>query len=174
MATSHIEIMIFHDPEGLNKEEFLAVYKGSAEINAPQWYPDLPFEAAVQKYESGYWDFMQRSFWEEKGVLLVAHSDSHYVSAVVAYQKENHSFLIEALETAPNERGKGYGKIVLKEMLDFLVHSDSNATVYSFTGKKNIASQRTHASLGMEKLHDYWQDESGTIDNTQITYVYHN
>lgn len=174
METSHFEILIFSNPEGINKDEFLAVYKESAKINAPKWYPSLPFEAAVEKYESGYWDFMQDSFWDEKGILLVVSSGSHYMSAVVAYQKANNSFLIEALETAPNERGKGYGKNALKEMLKFLVSSYPDATVYSFTGKQNIPSQRTHESVGMTRIHDYWQDSSGAIDNTQITYVFHN
>ena len=116
-------LLVFTGAEGLDGEEFSGVYRGSALENCRGMYPQEPDgERALARYEADHLAYMAGPFWEEGGVLLVlAGEDGRYLAAVKLYPGTGAGcWQMEALETRPGERRKGYGLELLRETQGWL------------------------------------------------------
>ena len=81
-------------------------------------------------------------------------------------------YYLEALETYPDYRKKGFAEKLICGVIDKL-KSDGDFEIKSYTGKKNIASQMTHEKCGFkrieERVFDYSINEY--VENV-INYIY--
>ena len=142
------DLLIFNDLSFLNWQQFFAVYRESSSENAAEWYPDLPEEEALGKYEAGFRDYLLGDFQAEQGILLILQRDGLYRSALRLLPQGQNSFLLEALETHPDYREMGYGKRILHEMMLYLHRTSPNCTVRSYVSPKNKKSIMTHRAAG--------------------------
>lgn len=161
------DLLIFNDLSDLNWQQFFAVYRESSSENAAEWYPDLSTDAALEKYEAGFRDYLLGTFQAEQGILLILQRDGLYRSALRLLPQTQNSFLLEALETHPDYREMGYGKRILHEMMLYLHRTGPNCTVRSYVSPKNKKSIMTHRAAGFtgaktgddEDLCMTWSDE---------------
>ena len=116
-------LLVFTGAEGLDGEAFSGVYRGSALENCRGMYPQEPDgDRALARYEADHLAYMAGPFWEEGGVLLVlAGEDGRYLAAVRLYPGTGEGcWQMEALETRPGERRKGYGLELLRQTQGWL------------------------------------------------------
>ena len=93
--------------------------------------------------------------WEENG---------QYISAV-RFEPYRDGILLEALETAPEHRGKGYAaKLVCAALLQLQLQK-----VYSHVSKKNTASLALHERCGFVKVLDYAAYIDGSVNRNAVT-----
>ena len=104
--------------------------------------------------------------------LFVWVADDRYVSAV-RLEPFQDGVLISYLETAPTERGKGYGRTLVKESIDCLV-GQGIQRIYSHVGKKNKPSLRIHLDNGFQIHEEYAKLLDGTVSQNYYTLVYKN
>ena len=143
-------LLVLTDASALDWEQFFALYRESSLENAVDWYPDLPEEAALQKYEAGYREHLLGAFREEHGILLLLEKEGVYLSALRLYPQEQNLFFLEALETHPKYRQMGYGKRILQEMMLYLHQNHPGCTVWSSVSRKNRISISTHRAAGFD------------------------
>ena len=96
--------------------------------------------------------------WEEKG---------KYVSAL-RLEPHKDGWLLEALETAPDRRRKGYAKMLIGAVLELM----GQTIVYSHVSKRNEASLRTHYACGFRKHLDYVVYLDGSVSRRAVTLKY--
>ena len=96
--------------------------------------------------------------WEEKG---------KYVSAL-RLEPHKDGWLLEALETAPDRRRKGYAKMLIGAVLELM----GQTIVYSHVSKRNEASLRTHYACGFRKCLDYVVYLDGSVSRRAVTLKY--
>lgn len=167
-------LLVFTGAEGLDRDEFSAVYRGSALENCREMYPDEPTpRGALARYEGDHLAYMAGPFWEEGGVLLVlAGEDGRYLAAVRLYPGTGEGcWHIEALETRPGERRKGYGLRSLRETQGWLERA-GGGTLLSHVGRGNLASLRTHEAAGFRRAREDWGQPDGGPTSAQYTMVY--
>ena len=167
-------LLTWTGPGGLDREEFSAVYRGSALENCREMYPEEPDgEAALARYEREHLAYMAGPFWEEGGVLLVlAGEDGRYRAAVKLYPWEDERcWHVEGLETRPGERRKGYGVQLLREAQRWLERTGA-VTLLSDVGKGNEASLRTHAAAGFRRVREEWRELDGSVQPARCTMMY--
>ncbi len=167
-----MEYKLLYSMDEVNINEFLEIFKESSKENALEWYPESTAEEALEKYENGFLEYMRDTFWKEKGALALLSWKGRYVSSLRLYTKDENTFLMEALETKPDCRKKGFASEIIRRTISCLEEKYDRIELISYTGKHNIASQHTHAAAGMKNIRDYWENEQGERDETQLTFSY--
>ena len=106
-----LALKLLHSPEALDEAAFLAVFRQSSRENAPEWYPDLSPEQALERYETSYLEYMRGPFWAEGGILALLADESGYRSSLRLYPMEGKNrFFAEALETRPDSQHRQPGR----------------------------------------------------------------
>lgn len=166
-------LRLFCSVEHLDLQQLDWIYQESSAENAVDWYPELTEEAALQKYVQGHHEYLENEFFPDGGLLMVLEAENRYVSALRLYPQEPDRYYMEALETRPDEREKGFAKSLLLEMLFYLHEHSDVCTVRSHVSKHNLASLRTHAAAGFHAETDYVM-EDGVRDGSRVCLIWNN
>ena len=153
----------------VDTRKLMDVYSESNYENTDSFFPDEPDkEAAVQKVEAGFLDFLQNDFFDKADAAYwILEADGVYVSALRTCLIRQGLYYLEALETRPDLRRKGYGATLLSGVADSL-KKDGPFRLCSCVGKKNAASLRTHEKCGFqivsEEGYDFLHEEADDHD----------
>ena len=158
------ELLVCREFDRVDKAPFMNVYKESSSENAVRWYPELSAEAALQKYEEGYADYMAHGFADEGGLSFILQENGVYVCALRLFPRGDGQFYLEALETHPAYRQRGYGTQLLNKMTAYLAAENPFFTVTSHVKKTNTASIRTHLAAGFIIAADYVVEDGERFD----------
>ncbi len=151
----------------VNFGQLMSVYEEGNRENAALFFPELPEGQRMLQAEQSFYQYLQEGFfpvdravyalWVEKGV---------YVSALRLEPYED-GLLLEALETAPAQRRKGYAEKLIRA-----VQEQFPQTIYSHVSKKNTASMRVHEKCGFRQVLDYAKYVDGSVVRTAVTLRY--
>ena len=157
------------DYQDLDTRKLMDVYSESNYENTDYFFPDEPDkDAAVQKVEAGFLDFLKNDFFSRAdGSYWILEINGIYVSALRTCTIQKGLYYLEALETRPDQRRKGYGAKLLSGVADSL-KEHGPFRLCSCVSKKNIASLRTHEKSGFqivsEEGYDYLTGEADDHD----------
>ena len=79
--------------------------------------------------------------------------------------------LLEALETAPNQRQKGYA-VQLIQAAQQMLEQQGSVRIYSHVSKKNYPSLKTHFHCKFEIYRDYAAYIDGSVNDRAYTLRY--
>ena len=168
-------LLVWTSTDGLDREQFSSVYRGSALENCRGMYPGEPTpQAALARYEREHLAYMDGPFFQDEGGILyiLASPEGRYRSAVKLYPWQGERcWHIEALETRPEDRGKGYGTQVLREMIARL-EQDGPVTLRSEVSKGNASSLRAHQKAGFRRWAEQVTEMDGSLNDKQCIMVY--
>lgn len=100
-----------------------------------------------QKVRQAYTDYLKNDFLKSgKNYLAILIDEKSYLSALRLFD-EGKYFLLEALETNPSFRRKGYGEKLLSKVLDNFANREE---IRSEVGKNNKKSLNLHKKLGFK------------------------
>ena len=118
--------------------------------------------------EREFFEYLQEDFFKHAGAFYaVWRVEGRYISAL-RLEPYQDGWLLEALETAPEYRGRGYAKALVTAVLEYL----DGAPVYSHVSKRNEASLRTHYACGFEKYLDHAVYVDGSVSQRAYTLRY--
>ena len=145
--------------------KLMEVYaEGNLENGRDQW-PDEPEGRQIALAEQEFYQYLQQVFFRTKDAgYLILEGDSRYISAL-RLEPYQDGLLLEALETAPAFRRKGYGEALVRQTLETV----GTMKVYSHVGKRNTASLRTHEKCGFVKILDHAVYADGSVNNVGCT-----
>ena len=151
----------------LRFSELMQVYAQSNQ-EAAEERKHLPPMFALQLAEQDLRQYLQEVFFRTPGALCCIWEESgRYVSAL-RLEPYRDGLLIEALETAPGQRRKGYGRALIQAVQEVY----SGRTLYSHIDKQNAASRELHQSCGFEKVEDFVVYIDGSVNYRGSTYCY--
>lgn len=143
----------------------MEVYREGNRENGVDFWPNESPERQLALAEQDFYDYLSRTFFCVPGAYYALWSvDGRYVSAL-RMEPYRDGFLISGLETAPEQRRRGYAKALLRAVLD----SRNHGRVYSHVSKRNLPSLRTHASCGFQKILDHAVYADGSILTSSVT-----
>ena len=153
----------------LDTGKLMDVYYESNYENTDFFFPEeADKEAAVKMVEAGFLDFLKNDFFSKTDAAYwILETGGIYVSALRMCRIKEGLYYLEALETRPDHRRKGYGAMLLSGVADSL-KEDGPFRLLSCVGKKNTASLKVHEKSGFqivsEEGYDYLNEE--TDDHT--------
>ena len=130
----------------LDFRKLMDIYAQSNLENARERYPELPDGLAVLQAEQDFYDYLRDVFFKTQGAYYALWEDQgRYVSAL-RLEPYKDGVLLEALETAPDSRGRGYAQSLVKAVLPL------ENKIYSHVGKKNNPSLAVHEKCGFQRI----------------------
>ena len=153
----------------IDERKLMDVYSESNYENTDYFYPDEEDKGlAVQKVEAGFLNFLEKEFFDLKeATYWVLEKNGVWVSALRTSKIRDGLYFLEALETRPDDREKGYGSLLLAGVLGEM-KKDGPFRLCDCVSKKNVASLRTHEKCGFRIVsdagYDYLQEEADEYD----------
>ena len=141
----------------LQEEQLLSVYSGS-NINA--------------KEEHSLLDYLREDFFRQKDACCCIWTEDNAYKSALRLEPYHDGLLLQALETAPNARKKGYGFSLVKAVLE-RCDGTGHRCVYSHVDKRNRASLNLHRKCGFQKLSDSAVLLDGTVTANCYTLCYY-
>ena len=147
--------------------ELMEVYADSNEEKASDW-PDLPRGFALNLAEQDFRQYLDEVFFRTPGALCALwEEDGRYVSAL-RLEPYKDGYLLEALETHPLFRRKGYAVKLIQAVQPHI----GSVRIYSHVNKRNLASLKTHERCGFKPQSDHAVYINGSVDHRCCTLVY--
>ncbi len=151
----------------LSFSALMEVYEESNRKTAREEWPTLPEWAGIQNAEQDFHQYLREVFFKiPDAVYVMGMTDNRYVSAL-RLEPYRDGLLIEALETAPDHRRKGYGRMLLLDVITAF----PGKKLYSHVDKRNEASLSLHKSCGFEKTEDFAVYIDGSVNYRGYTLV---
>ena len=162
MENLRIMLEIIKTIKKLNIEQILQVYEESILANAEQ------SSMGKRQAEDAFYAYLEDDFFRQPGAFYAVWKDMNTYQCALRMEPYKDGLLLEALETAPNARRKGYATALMKGTLDFLRGSE-NKIVYSHVDKRNKASLTLHQKCGFRIDADTATYIDGTVTQNSYT-----
>ena len=158
-----IEAKEFKD---LDFDALMQVYlegnRENGEYLYPDEYPERQLEFAKRDFEC----YLRENFYTQDNACYWIWSEDGTYRSALRLEPHQDGLLLEALETHPEHRCKGYAKKLISAVLKQL---PAGTRVYSHISKRNTPSLASHRTCGFYKLLDYSVDTDGERYDHQVT-----
>lgn len=152
----------------LDPEQLMTVYRQSNIINARRRYRECPEDMALCREEEDFLAYLREDFYNVKGAFYAVWAvDDAYCSAL-RMEPYKDGLLLEALETAPHARRKGYACALISAVIDHCQRSGYKA-IYSHIRKGNKPSLGAHKKCGFMQISDSAVLLDGTVTRNYCT-----
>lgn len=151
--------------------DLMEIYiEGNREHGAALW-PERPEQEQLEWSKQDFRRYLQEDFFPRSGaVYALWEADGTYVSALRLIPNRD-GLLMEALETIPGQRGKGYAAALIRAVQNRLAEQGP-VKIYSHVDRRNAASLATHARCGFHRLLDYTVRRDGSVNPNAYTMFY--
>lgn len=150
----------------LDSEQLMRVYAEGNEENGRELYPDESASRQIMLAESDFLSYLREDFFRQKGAFYAVLSVGGVYVSALRLELCQDGWLLEALETRPGYRRRGYAAELIRQTMAQL---EPGQRVYSHVSKRNQASLSTHFSCGFQIEKDYAVDLDGTVTTRQVT-----
>ena len=152
----------------LNFSQLMAVYEEGNRENGRENYPDEPEPRQLFLQEDNFYQYLRQVFFVTPGAIYGLWEENGKYLSALRLEPYKDGLLLEALETHPEHRGRGFAKALIREALK-LAETDK---VYSHISRRNPASIAVHMESGFRKILDYSLYADGTTNSSCDTYLY--
>ena len=152
----------------LDPRKLMDIYAEGNLENTDYFYPEIKDKAeAVRKVEADFLKYLERDFFHTPGPSLwVLEAEGRWVSALRLNELKPGFYYLEALETRPDCRRRGYSSRLLTEVIETL-KKQGPFQICDCVGKRNNASLRTHRKCGFQIVsedgYDYLSQETSVF-----------
>ena len=148
--------------------ELMQVYEEGNRENGQAHYPKCEPNVQLLQAEQDFYAYLRDGFFNRPGDRYCIWEDrGHYVSAL-RLQRYQDGLLLEALETHPDYRGRGYAKSLIQAALDI----SEKEKIYSHISPRNKPSVAVHRACGFRKILNYSVYADGSTNSNCDTYLY--
>ena len=164
-------LLIAKSLRGLSFPKLMEVYVEGNRENGGNRYPGETPDRQLALAEEDFREYLSQVFFAAEGAAyFILEEAGRYVSALRLEPYED-GLLLEALETAPEERRKGYAAHLICEVVAYLKKSGP-VRMYSHVLRGNTASLRTHEKCGFRQISDSARYIDGSVNRRAVTMLY--
>ena len=129
----------------------------------------LKFYSNKDKMITAYTSFCENFIKSPNHCILVEEVSGVWVSALRALETEQEKWFIEAVETKPDQRGKGYGKALLQHTIQYLQERNMKEVTCTIASK-NVISQELHKKCGFYPTNEAPMNPWGELEEGRVLY----
>lgn len=160
-------LKIIRSLKELDFYRLMQVYEEGNRENGAERYSDLPGSQQLIQAEQDFYAYLREFFAAPQVLYAVWEADGRYAAAL-RLEPYQDGLLLEALETAPDLRRKGYAVSLIKAVLPVL-EAQGYKAVYSHVHKKNKASLAVHAACGFQRILEHAVYIDGSVLHSSCT-----
>ena len=149
----------------LSFDKLMALYAEENMNTGSIRWPEESQWRQVALAEEEFRDYLRQVFFRTAGArYLILEELGRYVCAL-RLEPYRDGLLLEALETAPDYRRKGYAT----SLIEAAMQTAAEEKIYAHVDWRNTASLRTHEKCGFAKVLDYAVYIDGSVDSRCCT-----
>lgn len=152
---------------GLNFEQLMGVYAESNRENGELMYPDLTETQQIITVERSFYQYLAESFFSTKGAVYAIWTEAGRYTSALRLEPYEDGLLLEALETAPDFRRKGYASALIRA-----VQERFPERIYSHVHRKNKPSMAVHEQCGFLQVEAFARYIDGSVNRNAVTLRY--
>lgn len=146
----------------------MEIYVEGNRENGEELYPQEPEARQIALAEQDFYDYLQNDFFtKEQSRYMILSEEGRYVSAL-RLEPYRDGLLLEALETAPWARKRGFAAKLIRLVQEILTEEGSGP-VYSHVSDRNVPSLAVHSKCGFRKILDYAVYLDGSVNRRSRT-----
>ncbi len=153
--------------EQLDFLRLMEVYIEGNRENAEYFYGKETPEQGLRLAELDAQCYLRDDFFQIAGAAYYIWQEAGEYVAALRLEPHGDGLLLEALETRPDLRRRGYGRKLIDAVLAQL---PEGTHVYSHVAKWNAPSLAIHNACGFSQHLDYSVEPDGTISNDHVTF----
>lgn len=144
-------LLCFQSMTDEDHTRLMGIYRESNLGNIPYFFPDCENTAeGLRKVEERFIRFLYADFWgKPENTYYVWEEDGMWTSAL-RLTKLPEFYWVEALETAPGARRKGYAAGLYRAIFDRLKALEGSVHIRCAVGYRNEASLKAHERAGFQ------------------------
>ena len=121
----------------LHFSSLMAVYAESNRENGREFWPEEPEMRQIQLAEEDFYRYLSQVFFRSPGAVYAVWEENGWYVSAMRLEPYRDGLLLEALETAPEQRRKGFAAALIRAVQCFL---DGKTKLYSHVDKRNLSS----------------------------------
>ena len=146
----------------------MEIYRDANREHGAELAPEESPERQIALSEQEFYAYLRDDFFtRENCTYYIWQKDGRYVSAL-RLEPFRDGLLLEALETAPDQRSRGYATQLIGSVLQLLAQQ-GGVRLYSHVNKRNRASLRVHRACGFAVRLDYAAFIDGSVNRQAYT-----
>lgn len=164
-------LVVIRSMRDLRFGELMRVYEQSNLEQGRLKWPDEPEGQQMAQAEQDIYGYLRQCLFTLPGAAVcVWQVEGQYVSALRLEPWKN-GMLLTGLETAMDQRGKGYANALIRAVQEQLAQQ-GKVRLYSHIRKVNAASIHVHEKCGFRLFRDHAVFLDGSVDRRSSTYIY--
>lgn len=161
-------LQVAHSLRQLSFGALMDVYAEGNRENGEEFWPELSSGEQILRAEQEFYQYLQQVFFQTQGAAYYTWQIHGKMVSALRLEPYRDGLLLEALETAPDQRGKGYAKALITAVLALT----GPQKIYSHVGKRNIPSLKTHLSCGFHRVSEQAIYADGSVNDRCCTMLY--
>lgn len=161
-------LRVFYSLRQLPFGDLMEVYEEGNRENGAEFWPELPQGQQILRSEQDFYQYLQQVFFQTQNTAYYTWEINGKIVSALRLEPYRDGLLLEALETAPEYRRKGYAKALMTAVLEEVGH----CRIYSHVGKKNLASLKTHLACGFLRISEQAVYADGSVNDRCCTLLY--
>ena len=145
--------------------KLMEVYVDGNRENGQDCWPNESVDRQIALAELDFYDYLNQTFFKIPGAYCAVWQVGGRYVCSLRMEPYQDGLLLEALETAPDFRRKGYAKCLIQEVFKHI----GRGKVYSHIHRNNLPSLRTHEACGFTKILDHAVYADGSVLSSSIT-----
>ena len=149
----------------LSFSKLMEVYREGNLENGRDLWPDLPEGQQLIRAEQDFYNYLTQVFFPSRGAVYAIWEEKGSYLCALRLEPYKDGLLLEALETHPEHRRKGYAQLLI-----YAVRERTGSTkIYSHVHKSNIPSLKVHQKCGFQRIQEYAVYVDGSFNNRCCT-----
>ena len=149
----------------LSFSRLMEVYReGNLENGADRW-PELSEDRRLLLAEQDVYDYLHETFFRTRGASYAIWEEEGKYRSALRLEPYRDGLLLEALETVPDCRRRGYAVELIRAVLERY----ANVKIYSHVGKRNAASLSVHEKCGFRRIQEHAVYIDGSVNDRCCT-----
>lgn len=145
--------------------KLMEVYEEGNLENGCDLWPDEPQYRQIALAEEEFYNYLCQIFFKTDGAVYLIWEEKGCYTCALRLEPYRDGLLLEALETAPKHRKKGYAASLVSAAVSYA----AGVKIYSHVAKHNIPSLRTHEKCGFQKIGDFAVYADGSVNDRCYT-----
>lgn len=159
-------LKIIRSMKDLQFGQLMAVYEEGNRLNGEEFWPDLSEGQKILRAEQDFYQYLKECFFPTEGAYYGVWVEGNTYVSALRLEPYRDGLLLEALETVPTHRQRGYAKALIQAVL----LKEQGRKIYAHIHKGNLPSIRTHESCGFCRISDHAVYIDGSVHPHSYTY----
>ena len=146
----------------------MEVYEESNRENAAAFWPNASAEDARQMAEQEFYQYLREIFFPTPNAVYALWIEGEKYRSALRLESYRDGLLLSALETAPDQRCKGYAEALVCGVLAQF----PDTKIYSHVHKANVPSLKLHEKCGFQRIMEHSVYLDGSVNDKCCTMRY--